>query len=93
MLLGTPPQVQPALNLVSQDQVAGQPAALGTGQAPQSHPMSSRRAYRPALSRLRRTSRLTVDAGRPSSRPIARKLMPARTRSPIRTRSSSDKNL
>ena len=50
--------------------------------------------YRPASSRLRRTSRLTVDAGwRPSSRPMARRRTPARTRSAIRTRASSDKNL
>ena len=42
-------------------------------------------------SRLRRSSRLTVAGLRPSSAAIARTVCPRRRRSPIVTRSSSDK--
>ena len=48
--------------------------------------------YRPEWCRLRRNSRLIVDAARPSSRPIAVGASPRLARSAILTRSSSDRN-
>lgn len=48
--------------------------------------------YWPSVSRLRRISRLTVDGLRPRSAATARMEWPACRRSPMRTRSSSDRN-
>jgi hypothetical protein len=59
-LLGTPPLIQPPLNLVLQDRVAGQPALLGADQTPKSYPVHIERPITPGL--------VTVPAHLPADR-------------------------
>ena len=83
----------PPLDLLPKTGSLASRRSLGRTRRPIAIRWAANGRYSPDSSRFRRTSLLTGEAARPSSRPIARRLAPARTRSPIRTRSCSDRNL
>ncbi len=91
-LLRAPPLLQPLGHELSQHQVINQLAATGPCPPIHGQPLRGERTVSTLpSSRLRRSSRLTVDGLRPTSTAIARTDRPRRCRSAILTRSSSDK--
>jgi hypothetical protein len=91
-LFRAPPLLQPAGHELAQYRIAHQLAAAGPPPPLGRQPLRGERPVLPLSgSRLRRSSRLTADGLRSSCPAMARTPSPARRRSAMRTRSSSDR--